>query len=287
MRTVFLAVGLVGLIAATAAAQLLDNGTDEPADKAAPGRPAADAKRDGNAGRPLGGPAARPQPNAMFAAMDADGDGVISKLELRNAIKALKTLDTDNDGSITLAEASVGGGPVGPGGPLGEDPQIAQLMANDRNNDGKLTPNEVPNEMIPMLQGVDQNNDRAIDRQELAAAMANMRNQFGVGPGGPWRGGPGGVVGGARDAAQATGRFLQSDKNGDGRLTEDELSAQDARMLQGADRNKDGAIDAGELQAALAQLGDRARAFRAGAGPDGPRGRNNDDRARKRPGDEN
>ncbi len=287
MRSFLWAIGLAMWTTATAAAQLLDNGTDKPADKPVAGRPAADAKRDGNAGRPLGGPAARPQPNAMFTAMDADGDGVISKVELRKAIKALKTLDTDNDGSITLAEASVGGGPIGPGGPLGEDPQIAQLMANDKNRDGKLTANEVPNEMLPMLRGVDQNNDGEIIREELVAAMANMRNQFGGGPGGPWRGGPGGVVGGARDAEQATGRFLQFDKNGDGRLTDDELPQDATRMLRGADRNNDGAIDAGELQAALAQLGDRARAFRAGGGPEGPRGRGNDARARKRLGDEN
>jgi Ca2+-binding EF-hand superfamily protein len=286
MRCFFFAIGLVVLIAATSPGQLLSDPNAKPdataEDKPVPGRPAvgakgdAEVKRAGDAGR------AAPQTNAMFAAMDADSDGVISKVELRKAIKSLKTLDTDNDGSITLAEASVGGAAVGPGGPLGEDPQIAQLMANDKNKDGKLTPNEVPNEMLPMLQGVDQNGDRAIDRAELQAAWAN-RNQAG---GGPWRG-QGGLGAAAGNAEQATGQFLRYDRNRDGRLTNDEVPPQAARMLQGADRNNDAAIDAGELQAALAQQGGKARALRGGVDPDDARGRKNLARDRKPGGDEN
>jgi len=283
MKSFFCAIGLVVLTAATSAAQLLGGPADKPADKPVPGGPAAGAKGDNNPVRPprAGAPAA-PQPNALFAVMDADGDGVISKVELRKAIKALKTLDADDDGSITLAEASVGGAPIGPG-PLGEDPQIAQIMANDKNGDGKLTPNEVPGEMVAMLRGVDQNADGEITREELVVAMANMRNQFG---GGPWRG-AGGPAGGAGNANEATGQFLRFDKNGDGRLTEGELPPDATRMLKGADRNGDGAIDAGELQAALAQQGGRARALRGGVDPDDARGRNNVVRSRKPPGDNN
>jgi Ca2+-binding EF-hand superfamily protein len=247
------------LPAAMAGAQLLDE-TGKPAVGRAAG---AGAKRDAKPQAAAGGAreAAQPRSNAMFAAIDANGDGVITKIELRKAIKALQTLDTDGDGSITLAEANVGGGPVGPGGP--DDPQIAALMANDLNGDGKLQPGEVPGNLLPMLQNADRNGDGAIDRQELSAAMANMRNRFGGGPGsGPWNGrGP--IAGGARnavDADQITGQFLQNDHNGDGQLTADELSPQSARMLRGADQNNDGAIDAGELQAAIAKMGDRARA---------------------------
>jgi Ca2+-binding EF-hand superfamily protein len=127
----------------------------------------------------------------------------------------------------------------------------------------------VPNELMPMLQRADQNGDRAIDRQELAAAMANMRNQFGPGPGGPWPGGFNGPAGGRNDQ-QATGEFFRYDRNGDGRLTEDELPANAKRMLNDADANGDGALDAGELQAALAKMGDRSRLLRAGLDPNDP-----------------
>lgn len=268
MRSYLWAVGLSTCFATVAAAQLLENPAAKPTDK----RPVGDAEANAKANDGLapGGPALRgsaPQGhNPLFAAMDTDSDGIISKAELRKAIKALKTLDTDNDGNITLAEASVGGA-IGPGGPLGENPQIAQWMANDRNNDGKLTPNEVPNELLPMLRGVDQNGDGAIDRQELTAAVGNMRNQFGN-AGGPWP-----RAGGPRAGEQATGQFLQYDRNGDGKLTQDEIPQQATRALQGADSNGDGAIDAGELQAAMARMGDGARALRGGVDPGNLRGR--------------
>ncbi len=283
MRSVFYAIALVAFTAATSAAQLLEDPRDnKPAGKDDADTPTAAAAgaaaRDALPGRPAPRGAAAPQANAMFAAMDSDSDGVISKVELRKAIKALKTLDTDSDGSITLAEASVGGVPAGPGIPLGEDPQVAQIMANDKNGDGKLTPNEVPREMLPMLQGVDQNNDKAIDRAELSGAIANLRNQFG---GGPWQNNAFGPAGGARNDQQVTGQFLQYDRNGDGKLTKDELPQQASRMLQDADENGDGAIDAGELQAAMAKMGDRSRALRAGLAPEDARGRGAD-RNRKR-----
>jgi Ca2+-binding EF-hand superfamily protein len=273
MRTFFFAIGFVVLAAASAGAQLLggpaNKAGDKADDKAAAGGKAAGAKAAAGGKAAKDAPAA-PQSNAMFNAIDVNSDGVISKTELRKAIKALQALDADDDGSITLAEASVGGGPIVPGAPLGMDPQIAQLMANDRNNDGKLTVDEVPRDLVPLLQGVDQNQDGALDRAELEGAMANMRNQFG---GGPWRG-PGGNVAGAGNAQQqATGRFLQYDRNGDGRLTANELPQDASRMLQGADRNNDGAIDAGELQAAIAQQGGRARALRGGVDVDDPRDR--------------
>jgi Ca2+-binding EF-hand superfamily protein len=260
MRSYIWAVGLAMLPAAMVGAQLLDAG-----DKPAGAQPA--AKRDASATGAAGATGANraaagaPRSNAMFDAIDADGDGIITKRELRKAIKALGALDTDADGNITLAEANVGGGPVGPAGPGQNDAQIAQFMANDLNGDGKLSPNEVPNNLLPILQNADRNQDGAIDRQELAAALANARGQFG-GPQGGALDNRGGNLGGARDAVdpnQVTGRFLQNDRNGDGKLTADELPADSARMLQNADRNSDGAIDAGELQEAVARMGSRAR----------------------------
>jgi Ca2+-binding EF-hand superfamily protein len=258
MRSFIWAVLISASAASVASAQLVDIGDP----------PKRDAKKDA-AAAPVGNAPAQggsPQANAMFTAIDADGDGVITKVELRKAIKALQTLDADSDGSITLAEANVGAAPGGPAGLGPEDPQIARLMANDLNGDQQLTRDEVPAALMPMLQGADRNGNQALDRQELAAAMANMRNQFGgafnqgvngVGPGG---------ARGANDANDATGQFLQNDRNGDGKLSEDEMSPDMSRKLRNADRNGDGAIDAGELQEALRKMGRAARAAGAEAG---------------------
>jgi len=283
MRSFVWGLSVSVVLASSASAQLLE----KPPAKPPAGADAKDAadKKAANQNVPTnngaaGAPAAAAQTNAMFSAIDTDGDGVISKVELRKAIKGLKTLDADNDGAITLAEASVGGGAVAAGN-VGVDPRVAQLMTADANRDGKLTPNEVPQNMIPMLQGVDRNGDRAIDQNELAAAFANAANQFGGVPAGRWPG-----AGGNPDQ-QATGQFLQYDRNGDGKLTQEELPPQAGRLLKDADTDGNGSIDAGELQAAIAQMGDRARALRGGVDPGAPRGRGVADRDRKRPGDGN
>jgi hypothetical protein len=50
-----------------------------------------------------------------MAALDADGDGIISAQEIANASAALKTLDKNNDGQLTPDEYRPKG--MGPGGP--------------------------------------------------------------------------------------------------------------------------------------------------------------------------
>jgi Ca2+-binding EF-hand superfamily protein len=246
----------------------------------------------------VGGPGPRaffgPPPNAMFSIIDADSDGVITKAELRRAVTQLRKLDTDKDGNITLVEVSAGG----PGGPSGfGDPAqfVDRMLQNDKNGDGKLTIDEVPEFMKPMLEGADANGDGAIDRNELATVAENMQNRF-RGPGGV-PGGPGGFRGAGGfadrpfDANQMTGRLMQNDRNGDGRLTTDEVPPQAMGMLQGGDRNGDGAIDAAEMQVIMRRMGERGRALGAGFGPggnnDGAAGRDNGTRARQRSRDEN
>ncbi len=279
MRSFFYACALTAVFTTASFAQLLGGPGPKPDGKAGgnnppPSPPAANAKAGVGVNAGPGGTVAAPQGNAMFSVIDTDGDGVISKAELRKAIKALQSLDTDGDGNITLAEASIDGGPM----PLGGiDPQLNQLMALDKNKDNKLTLDEIPANMMPMLQNADRNGDGALDQTELQAVVAGMRNQFG---GGAWRGGNQGL-GGMNAAQQATGQFMQYDRNGDGILSADELPPQARGMLQGADRNGDGNIDAGELQAAIAQQGGRARALRGGVDTNDPRDGQNGNRGRR------
>ncbi len=85
--------------------------------------------RGGPGGGP-GGPGGGPPPEVMMrimpvlAALDADGDGKISKAEIDNATAALKKLDKNNDGDLTAEEmrpdfSQMRRGPGGPGGPNG------------------------------------------------------------------------------------------------------------------------------------------------------------------------
>lgn len=208
-----------------------------------------------------------PPQNVMFDAIDVDGDGIITKAELRKAIVALRKLDADGDGNITRAEVSPMGGPMG-------DPaqMVDRLLQGDRDGDGKLTAEELPGPIGErMLQDGDTNGDGALDRDELLAALQIARDRFGGGQvpgafpngqpgfqGGPqgFRGGPGGAN---FDPQQMTGRMMQFDRNGDGKLSADELPPQAQGMLRGADQNGDGFIEPGEMQAVAERMGERMR----------------------------
>jgi Ca2+-binding EF-hand superfamily protein len=257
-----------------------------------PNNPAGAAQQPGQFGN-VGGPGPRgpvgPPPNIMFSLIDSDSDGVITKTELRRAVVQLRKLDADKDGNITLAEVSPAGGP---GGPWGDPAQFVQrLMAeNDRNKDDTLTAAEIPDNLKPMLREADINNDTFVTREELNAVVTNM-NRFPGGPGaGPWNQAgafPGQPARGNRDN-EMTGRLMRSDRDGDGKLSADELPANMRNMFQkGDDLNGDGAIDAGELQAVVQRMGDRARGLRGGLDPEDAngnreRGRGTNRRARER-----
>jgi Ca2+-binding EF-hand superfamily protein len=201
--------------------------------------------------------------NPIFEALDSDSDGSISQAELRRAAASLKKLDADSDGKITLAEASPQGGPGGPGGPFGGG-EPAQMVDNmirqfDRNNDGRIGLDEVDERSVRMLSNFrDANGDGALDRPELLTGMAQMQQRFG---GGGFGGGPGG--GGGFDGARMTERLMANDRNGDGKLSADEVPEQFRGMLQGGDEDNDGNIDARELEMATRRMGER---FRGGFG---------------------
>jgi hypothetical protein len=62
----------------------------------------------------------RPPPPPIIAALDANHDGVIDETEIANASTALKTLDKNGDGKLTMDELRpprpAGRGPRGPDG---------------------------------------------------------------------------------------------------------------------------------------------------------------------------
>ncbi len=140
----------------------------------------------------------------VLAALDADKNGVISKSEINNAAAALRKLDKNGDGELDAEEMrptrseggrSRGGAPEGgPGGERGErggrssgaGGMMDRLMSQDKNEDGKLSKDEVDERMLPMFDRLDSNSDGSIDKSEIEAAAARMGGSRGG------RGGPGG-----------------------------------------------------------------------------------------------
>jgi hypothetical protein len=149
----------------------------------------------GREGRPGGGP----PPSPVVQALDTDGDGELSAKEIENAAVALRTLDKDKDGKLSAEEirpAFGGGRGMGFGGGNPEE-LVTRMMAFDKNGDGKLGRDELPERMQGLMDRADANKDGFVDKAELTA-LAARQSQRGPGaregsgrPEGRGEGGPG------------------------------------------------------------------------------------------------
>jgi Ca2+-binding EF-hand superfamily protein len=107
----------------------------------------------------------------------------------------------------------------------------SRLKQMDQNGDGKISQDEAPADIWEKLSKLDTDGDGAVTPKEMASAR----------PGGP--GSPGG------------GAFFQTaDKNGDGKITEDEAGERWERMSK-ADKDGDGGVTREELAAAMRGAG--------------------------------
>ncbi|MEW6307306.1 MAG: EF-hand domain-containing protein [Verrucomicrobiota bacterium] len=170
-----------------------------------------------------------------MTALDVNNDGAIDESELAGAVTALKTLDRNKDGRLSADEirplgAPPGGG-RGPGGPGGFQ-------------GGPGGPGGFGGQGGPGGPG--------------GFGPGGAGGPGGFGQGGP--GGPGGPQGGARgpgvgSAGDFATRLMQNDKNGDGKVTMDEVPEQMRPVLQRADTNSDGAVTKEEAEALSRQIG--------------------------------
>ncbi len=156
--------------------------------------------------------------DALLIAMDADHDGIVTKIEMNKAMAALRKVPKDKQGNMTVPDKA----PV--------DPNAAATIGQDAG--------------------------------------------FGQGPGGV--GAP--ATADSRINHEAMGRFMQMDANGDGVLSPNEVPVQSRAMLRSADADNNGVIDARELQMFSRRMGERMKAFNAGANPNTPAGAPGDNR---------
>ncbi len=165
-------------------------------DRPREGRPGEPARRPGGfPGRPDG---FRPPAPPVIRALDADGDGELSKEEIEGAAKSLAKLDRNEDGKLSREEW----GPAFPGGPFagrpGEGrpgqprpngatdnrprdggPALAQFRerfrAMDANGDGKLSQEEAKDRIKENFAQIDANGDGVIDEAEVGARFYGRR----------------------------------------------------------------------------------------------------------------
>lgn len=160
----------------------------------------------------------RPPASPLVAALDTDGDGIISASEIDNAPESLKKLDKNHDGKLTMDELRPprpdGKGPGGPGGQGGGAPRKGP-------GDGKGP------------KGPDQD-------APPAGKPADA-------PDGPSKGGPqDGQKGGKRPAPPLIAAL---DTDGDGVISADEIANASA-SLRKLDKNGDGQLTPDEYRPA-------------------------------------
>jgi Ca2+-binding EF-hand superfamily protein len=175
--------------------------------------------------------------------LDKNNDRAISQEEAGPEIwSRLGKLDKNNDGQVSGDELPrPGGGKGGPGeGGKGNPGEMMKQL--DKNGDGSLSKEEVPAQAWERIGKLDKNNDNTVSREEFAAAV--------------------------KDRVGSGDFFGNMDKNGDGKLTENEVPQAWERISK-ADRDKDGAVSREEMGAARAMMEKSGGKGPGGPGPDG------------------
>ncbi|MBT3889292.1 MAG: hypothetical protein HOF72_01575 [Planctomycetaceae bacterium] len=146
-----------------------------------------------------------------------------------------------------------------PEGQQGQRPQfnpvdmIKRIKESDKNKDGKITKDELPEQMQRMFPRIDTNQDGAIDREELAVMEKRMaqRGQGGQRPEGQPGQRPEGQPGQGRGLPPLP--VLQAlDANHDGEISGDEI-ANAVKALKSLDKDGNGKLTMEELMPARGQ----------------------------------
>lgn len=205
--------------------------------------------------------------SALALVLDTNRDGVIGADELAAAPAALKTLDRNGNGIIESAELMMmgrgrgegfdGGRGDRDGGRGGEpggasatsaDELVATLMAFDKNTDGKLSKDELPERLQAMFDRADTNKDGVLTASEIRASAQSSTQSASAGMGRGKREGRGGPEGRGRGPGGVDPIFSALDTNHDGALQAEEIANAPA-ALRTLDRNQDGRLTADEYQA--------------------------------------
>jgi Ca2+-binding EF-hand superfamily protein len=130
----------------------------------------------------------------------------------------LVKLDRDGDGKVSAAELRP------QGGGRRDEEVVGRMMSFDKNGDGKLSAEELPDRMQDLMARADSNKDGFLTREELTQAPPRGR-MAGMDP----------VLAAVdvdRDGTLSAGEMQEAaaaiaklDKNGDGKLTREELRA--------------------------------------------------------------
>ncbi len=207
---------------------------------------------------------------ALFGQLDANSDGTLGADEIPEEKKSLfdrlvRLGDGNADGKLSADEFAVGlaGGETKTAAPAdagdaktkpakarpGRPGKAARpvpgrfLAQLDKNGDGKLSPDEVPEErrenFSKLVARLDKDGDGALSKAEMPAGGTAQPASL------------------KRDGAMADAMFKRMDANGDGKATADEAPEerreQVARMIRRGDKDGDGGLSQEEFAAVAKQ----------------------------------
>lgn len=178
----------------------------------------------------------RPQFSFPFIkVLDEDGNGRLNKQELSKAVEHFDKLDINGDGELDISEVTGFGGfrgrPDGGPDPRGMDPQggsqfmpgrrpdirdpsarpsggpdpRAMFKRIDKNGDGYLSLEELPEGMQTVFDRIDRDQDSRISEDEFSGVLQMMRGQFNQGRPAPERMNPGQQGGSPMSQPQSEG----------------------------------------------------------------------------------
>lgn len=107
----------------------------------------------------------------VILVIDTDHDGKFSVAEIAAASAGLIDLDTDHDGQLTSLEYLPSQSDPAANKP---DETVQRLMALDRNGDGTLTKDEVPDRLQGLFARSDSNHDDKLTPDEIRASAATQ-----------------------------------------------------------------------------------------------------------------
>ena len=219
------------------------------------------------------------RPRLVLQALDLNHDGSLSPDEIQAAPKSLLVLDTNGDGQLSFVDEL---SPRRPDAGANPDQMVEQFMKFDRNGDGVLTPDELPERMQALFIRADINKDGKLTPDEIRQSVAKTSSPRGRDSADVARmlrldplidvldADHDGVVS-AVEITQSSTLLLTLDKNHDGTISPDEMAMRQqspaertAHILSEFDANKDGKLSRDEVPDGL-----RARFAEADKNGDG------------------
>ena len=190
----------------------------------------------------------------LMQALDADKDGNLSKAELENATVSLSALDQNGDGDLTHEEISPSIGRESRRAGNGRGERVRRFRGErDRRTERPRRPNRPGSDYADSRsrrRGPDGERRRSRGgrrRPEGRQREDRRRNRFERG--GPESRQPRGL--GRPNPEQMLRRFLSLDKNGDEKVSREEMPDRLQGMLQRFDKDGDGALNEQELKQAI------------------------------------